>query len=38
MPTLFSFISLFGGAALWGLKGLIIGPVEETRDPRQPTP
>jgi predicted PurR-regulated permease PerM len=27
MPALFSFISLFGGAALWGLKGLIIGPV-----------
>ncbi|MGZ3424449.1 MAG: AI-2E family transporter [Polyangiales bacterium] len=27
MPALFSFISLFGGAALWGLKGLIVGPV-----------
>ncbi|AKU99169.1 Membrane protein, putative [Labilithrix luteola] len=27
VPTLFTFIALFGGAAVFGLKGLIIGPV-----------
>lgn len=27
LPTLFTFIALFGGAAVLGLKGLIIGPV-----------
>jgi len=27
MPALFTFVALFGGAALLGLKGLAIGPL-----------
>ena len=27
VPALFTFISLFGGAAVFGLSGLILGPV-----------
>jgi predicted PurR-regulated permease PerM len=27
MPALFTFIGLFGGVEVWGLQGLIVGPI-----------